>query len=148
MMIPVALIQAGFSVGNVAFNVARIAVFYRMAVIAKAQLVVFSEMAITGYPPEDLVLSAQFQDRSMAALVECAAMTADGPAMLIGSLWREDGALYNAVFLLENGKIAARQYKTICPIPACSMNSALSCPGSCRNRWSGAARSAPSSSAC
>jgi len=115
MMIPVALIQAGFSVGNVAFNVARIAVFYRMAVIAKAQLVVFSEMAITGYPPEDLVLSAQFQDRSMAALVECAAMTADGPAMLIGSLWREDGALYNAVFLLENGKIAARQYKNHLP---------------------------------
>lgn len=115
MMISIALIQASFSVGNVALNVARIAVFYRMAVIAKAQLVVFSEMAITGYPPEDLVLSAQFQERAMQAVRECAAMTVNGPAMLIGSLWRDKGALYNAVFLLENGEIASRQDKRHLP---------------------------------
>src|SRR5208282_3244485 len=103
MIFPIALIQASFPVGNVAVNVARIAVFYRMAILAKAQLVVFSEMAITGYPPEDLVMSTQFQERNMQAVEECAVMTLNGPPMLVGSLWREDGVLYNAVFLLEQG---------------------------------------------
>jgi NAD+ synthase len=115
MKLSIAMIQSSSSVGNVVANVARIAVFYRMAVVAKADLVVFPEMTIPGYPSEDLFLNAQFQDRCMSALEECARMTSSGPAMLVGTLWRDDDVLYNAVFLLDQGKIASRQYK--CHLP-------------------------------
>ncbi|MFI4940415.1 MAG: NAD+ synthase [Burkholderiales bacterium] len=115
MSLSIALVQGSFRVGNVAANVAVIAVYYRMATVARADLVVFPEMAVTGYPPEDLILSAQFQERSMRAIEECARMTSAGPAMLVGSLWREGDALYNAVFLLDQGKIAAQQYKNHLP---------------------------------
>jgi len=111
----IAIIQGSFSVGGVAVNVARIAAFYRMAAVAKADLVVFSEMTISGYPPEDLLASAQFQERNRQAVDECARMTANGPAMLIGSFWRDGDALYNAAFLLDQGKVVARQYK--CHLP-------------------------------
>jgi NAD+ synthase len=97
--------------GNIEANVARIAVLYDMAVVAKADLVVFSEMAITGYSPEDLFLSKQFQESSMQAVEECARMTTNGPAMLVGSLWREGEAIYNAVFLMEKGRFILQQYK-------------------------------------
>ncbi|HXA46767.1 MAG TPA: nitrilase-related carbon-nitrogen hydrolase, partial [Burkholderiaceae bacterium] len=115
LSLSLALIQTTFSVGNVASNIARIAVFYRLAAVAKAELVIFSEMTISGYPPEDLLFSAQFQDRCMRAVEECAAMTSDGPAMLIGSLWRDGDMLFNAVFLLDQGRIVARQYKRELP---------------------------------
>lgn len=116
--------QGSFAVGGVAANVARVKAFYRIAALAKADLVVFSEMTVPGYPPEDLLLSKSFQKRCIEALRECTEMTsAGGPAMLIGSIGREarpeadaDGAaLHNAMFLLEGGKIMAQQNKRNLP---------------------------------
>ncbi|HEY8024916.1 MAG TPA: NAD+ synthase [Burkholderiaceae bacterium] len=111
MNLSIALIQGSFAAGNIAANVARIAAFHRMATIANADMVVFPEMAITGYPPEDLLFQEVFMQRSSAALLECAKLTQHGPAILIGGLWHDGGRLYNAVFLLEDGAIVARQAK-------------------------------------
>lgn len=115
MSLSIALIQSSFAAGNIEANLARIAAFYQMAVASRADLVVFSEMAIPGYPPEDLILGKQFQECSMRAVEECARMTSKGPAMLIGSLWCEGDALYNAVFLMENGETIFRQHKRNLP---------------------------------
>ncbi|MDY7580096.1 NAD+ synthase [Herbaspirillum sp. RTI4] len=111
MSVSIALIQAAFTVGNIDANLARIAALYQVAVIAKADLVVFSEMNVTGYPPEDLILNAAFQQSAMQALEQCARMTSGGPAMLIGSLWCEEEIVFNAIFLLQDGRVAARQEK-------------------------------------
>jgi NAD+ synthase len=111
MSLTFAIIQYNFNVGFIAGNVARISALYGLAAAGSADLVVFSEMAITGYPPEDLVLSERFQELSMEAVDELALLTARGSAMLVGGLWREGDALYNAVFLLDGGKILHRQYK-------------------------------------
>jgi NAD+ synthase len=81
-----------------------------------ADLVLFSELFITGYPPEDLVLKAAFQQGAMAAVEELAKDTADGgPAVLIGTPWVKDGALHNAVALLDNGQVQAITFKNNLP---------------------------------
>src|SRR6202007_2211746 len=81
-----------------------------------AALVVRPELLIAGYPPEDLVLKPAFQSACRAAVETLARETADGgPAMLIGSPWVEEGKLYNAVALLDSGRIAALRFKANLP---------------------------------
>lgn len=81
-----------------------------------ADLVLFSELFITGYPPEDLVLKRAFQQAAMASVEELAKDTADGgPAVLIGTPWVKDGALHNAVALLDSGQVQAVTFKNNLP---------------------------------
>ncbi len=86
-----------------------------LAVRAKAgavDLVVFPEMQLIGYPAEDLVQKPSLSVRADAELERMAAATADGgPAMLLGTLHRDGDRLYNAVVLLDGGKVAAMRYK-------------------------------------
>ena len=67
-----------------------------------ADLVLYGELVLSGYPPEDLVLKPAFQQACKSALEELAADTADGgPAMLVGSPWLEGESLHNGLFLLS-----------------------------------------------
>ncbi len=112
MSLTFALAQLNLHVGCPAITVTKIGGFYELAAAAGANLVIFSEMAVTGYPPEDLVYSPFFQQLSMEAIDELATLTAqNNAAMLVGGLWREGDALYNTLFLLEGGKVVHRQYK-------------------------------------
>ncbi len=72
-----------------------------------ADLVVLSELFLSGYPPEDLVLNRSFIEAIDKAVHILAAETSQGPACLIGAPWAEGDKLYNAALLLENGRIAA-----------------------------------------
>ncbi|MFG1477735.1 NAD+ synthase [Xanthobacter sp. V4C-4] len=83
--------------------------------LSGADLVVFSELFIAGYPPEDLVLKPAFQAACRAAVEQLAAESVEGPALLIGAPWVEGGRLYNSVLLLENGAIAAVRHKVDLP---------------------------------
>src|SRR3569832_183205 len=81
-----------------------------------ADLVVLPELFIAGYPPEDLVLKPAFQAACRAAVEALARETADGgPAVLVGTPWGDDGKLYNARALLDEGRIAAIRYKVNLP---------------------------------
>ncbi|VAW04085.1 NAD synthetase / Glutamine amidotransferase chain of NAD synthetase, partial [hydrothermal vent metagenome] len=81
-----------------------------------ADLVIYSELCLIGYPPEDIVLKGAFQKAAMDRVAELAALSADGgPAMLIGSCWREGDQLYNAAILLDQGKITAIRHKVDLP---------------------------------
>jgi NAD+ synthase len=78
--------------------------------------VAFPELFLSGYPPEDLVRKPAFQAACRAMIEELARETADGgPAVLIGTPWVESGKLYNAVALLEGGRIAALRFKVNLP---------------------------------
>lgn len=108
----IAIAQLNPVVGNIDGNVEMVRAARKTAAGMGADLVVYSELVIVGYPPEDLVLKPAFQDDAEAAVRALAADTADGgPAMLVTAPWRENGRLHNAVFLLDGGKIAAIRYK-------------------------------------
>ena len=80
-----------------------------------ADLIVFPELFIAGYPPEDLVLKPAFQAACQQAVEDLARESSEGPALLIGTPWREDGKLYNAVALAEGGRVAALRFKVDLP---------------------------------
>ncbi len=104
----IALAQINPTVGDLDGNVARILDARAKAAAGGADLVVFSELVVIGYPPEDLVLKPALQAASAAAVERLAAATADdGPAMLVGAPEAADGVVYNACMLLDEGRIAA-----------------------------------------
>ncbi|HEY5794810.1 MAG TPA: NAD+ synthase [Bosea sp. (in: a-proteobacteria)] len=111
-----ALAQSNPTVGDVAGNAARIRVARRRAGEAGADLVMFPELFLCGYPPEDLVLKPAFQDACRKACEDLARETADGgPAVLLGLPWVEGGKLYNAYALLDGGVIQAVRFKVALP---------------------------------
>src|SRR3954468_19098021 len=112
----ITLAQLNPAVGDVEGNAAKARAARAQASAYGADLVLFPELFIAGYPPEDLVLKPAFQAACRAAIETLARETADGgPAMLIGSPWVEDGKLYNACALLDGGRIAALRYKANLP---------------------------------
>src|SRR6202795_2693844 len=103
-------------VGDIAGNADRARRARAKAAGDGADLVVFSELFMCGYPPEDLVLKPALQAACRVAVEALARDTADGgPAMLIGTPWVEDGKLYNAVALLDGGRIAGLRFKVDLP---------------------------------
>lgn len=78
-------------------------------------LVVFSELFITGYPPEDLVLKPAFTAQAMDEVHALAAACADGPAIAIGTPWAEEGKLFNSFAVLDGGEIIAVRHKVHLP---------------------------------
>ena len=112
----VTLAQLNPTVGDVAGNAAKARIARKQAAADGADLIVFPELFIAGYPPEDLVLKPAFQAACRAAIEELARETADGgPAMLVGSPWVNEGKLHNAVALLDGGRIAALRFKVNLP---------------------------------
>jgi len=108
----IALAQIDPTVGDLDGNVARILAARAQAAAGGADLVIFSELVVIGYPPEDLVLKPALQAASAEAVARLAAATADGgPAMLIGAPEAADGVVYNASMLLDAGRVAAVRRK-------------------------------------
>ena len=106
------LAQRNPTVGDITANVALIRESRAVAAKAGADLVVYTELVVCGYPPEDLVLKPLFQERVEAAVHDLARDTADGgPAMLVSAPWRHEGALYSAALLLDGGDVAATRLK-------------------------------------
>jgi len=111
-----ALAQLNPVLGDIAGNLARARAARAEAAAAGADLIVFTELYMCGYPPEDLVLKPAFQSACMTAVEDFARDTADGgPAVLVGTPWREGEALMNAVCLLNAGRIEAVRTKVDLP---------------------------------
>jgi NAD+ synthase len=112
----ITLAQLNPTVGDIDGNAVKARAARARAKADGADLVVLSELFIAGYQPEDLVKKPAFQSACRSAIEELARETADGgPAMLIGTPWVEDGKLYNAVALLDGGKVASLRFKANLP---------------------------------
>jgi NAD+ synthase len=111
----ITLAQMNQSVGDLAGNAS--AMLAARARAAKgpnggSDLIVFPELQLIGYPPEDLILKPALIERAAAELEKLAQATAsNGPAMLVGSVFVRDGALHNGVALLDQGKVVATRFK-------------------------------------
>ncbi len=103
-------------VGDIEGNLKKARAARAQAAAAGADLLVLSELFIAGYPPEDLVLKPAFQDSCRAAVEAFAKDTADGgPGVVVGTPWPEDGKVYNAVALLDEGRVQGLRYKVELP---------------------------------
>ena len=108
-----ALAQHDFPVGAVTANAAKIADLMTEADHGGARLVVFPELALSGYPPEDLLLRPSFLAACAAELQSLAAQT-HGTAALVGHPHSE-GELFNAASLLREGCIEVTTHKQALP---------------------------------
>ncbi len=101
----ITLAQLNPVLGDISGNVAKAMAAHQQAKTAKADLLALPEMFLTGYQTQDLILKPAFQADAAAQLLHLAQECADGPAMAIGAPLVENGMLYNAYFLLQNGKV-------------------------------------------
>jgi NAD+ synthase len=105
----IALAQLNPTLGAINANLARAR--EARAEAQDADLILFPELFICGYPPEDLVLRPSFVEACRVAVEELAKDTVTGPAMLMGLPWRDGDKLYNSVALLANGRIETLRHK-------------------------------------
>jgi len=111
----IAVAQLNPIVGDIAGNADKARAARLTAAQAGADLVALPELFLCGYPPEDLVLKPALQAACRAKIEELARESADGPALLIGTPWAEEGKLCNAYCLLDRGAIAAVRRKVNLP---------------------------------
>jgi NAD+ synthase (glutamine-hydrolysing) len=110
----IALAQHRFPVGDIDGNVEKILELSRQAVEQQADLIVFPELTITGYPPEDLLLRPSLGTRVSGALRKL--FDAKLPiALVVGYPQREDGKLYNKAMVIHQGQMIADYRKQHLP---------------------------------
>ena len=112
----IALAQLNPRLGDVAGNCDRLAKARGEAAKNGAVVIVTPEMYLSGYPCDDLVLRDDFMGDVAAGIDRLATMTADGgPAIIVGAPHAENGHIFNAVFVLDDGQIIARRDKVNLP---------------------------------
>ncbi|MFN4201527.1 MAG: NAD+ synthase [Tabrizicola sp.] len=105
------LAQLNPVVGDIAGNAARARAAWQRGREDGADMVALTEMFVTGYQTQDLVLKPAFVTAAIAAIEELAKTCADGPALGIGGPVRQGGHLYNGYYVLDCGKVHARVLK-------------------------------------
>jgi NAD+ synthase/NAD+ synthase (glutamine-hydrolysing) len=116
----IALGQINTTVGDIEGNVALMTRMAKQAAERGAELVVFPELSVTGYPPRDLVERRRFVDRSEDGIRRLAAATADLPlAVIAGYVGRSAGTTgkqtTNSAAILQGGRSVLRQNKMLLP---------------------------------
>ncbi|SFQ95126.1 NAD+ synthase [Desulfoscipio geothermicus] len=110
----IALAQINPVVGDLHYNTEKILTYTEKAKSAGAELVVFPELTLTGYPPRDLLFCNKFLDAVEAGVEKLLPASRD-IGILIGAPCRDAGKLYNAALLLHGGKVTGKQYKSLIP---------------------------------
>ncbi len=112
--INLAIAQINCVLGDIAGNSAKIFAAATQAKADGASILLTPELALTGYPPEDLLLREDFNQASEAALLALAKKI-QGITLLVGHPRVHEGACYNAASVLQDGKILATYHKQALP---------------------------------
>src|SRR5439155_18321201 len=114
----IALAQINPTVGDIAGNIAKHLDFIARAKAGGANLVVFPELSVIGYPPKDLLLKSQFVEDNLRG-VRAIAARVSGIDAIVGYAERNEQPvgrpLHNAVAVLREGQIVSRHFKTLLP---------------------------------
>lgn len=113
-LIRLAQAQINSVVGDLSFNADKISSYISMAQDAGADIVAFPEMAVTGYPPEDLLFKSHFIQRNIDALNSVVRSVKDIVAV-VGFVDRRRNAIYNAAAIIHKRRILAIYHKMILP---------------------------------
>ena len=113
-MITFALAQHDFLVGDIRGNLCKSHDLIAAAKAENADLILFPELALTGYPPEDLLLRPGFL-RSVHHAVDELTASVQGIDVVIGHPWEDQGHCHNAVSWLREGRLAGRYFKHLLP---------------------------------
>ena len=116
-MLKIALGQFNAVVGDLHANAEKMRSLYDKAIAAGVDVVVFPELALCGYPPEDLLLKAHFVADNRVAL-ETLAAKCPGLTMLVGFPESHLGKTYNAMAVLRDGQFRKSIASASCPITA------------------------------
>ena len=108
-----AMAQVNVVVGDIDGNAKKIVEWIDRARDAGADVVTFPELALTGYPPEDLLLKPQFIDANLAAIEKVISCTRDITA-IIGFVDRKDD-IFNAAAVAQNGNLVTTYHKMYLP---------------------------------
>jgi NAD+ synthase (glutamine-hydrolysing) len=117
----IALAQLNPTIGDFQGNLAQIEAVIKNTAAAAPDLIVFSELFLTGYPPRDFLDRRDFIDAAERALAQCVELSANhpAPALLVGALRparRSTGnGLSNSAVLIRGGRILFEQAKTLLP---------------------------------
>ena len=112
----IALAQLNPTIGALQENAEKVETYYAKAKANGADLVVFTELSLSGYPPKDLLLYESFLDQEKDLILhKLAPLTESGPPMIIGTAHRQSGKLYNGAFYIETGSIKSIHLKTLLP---------------------------------
>lgn len=106
-LLRVAICQANFTVGDLSGNKRKIVSFFERAQKFKPDLVIFPELALLGYPPEDLVLKPHFRKACKKFLDEIVRESKGSSLVVVGCLEEEGGRVYNSAALIQRGKLLA-----------------------------------------
>lgn len=99
--------QGNFTVGDIAGNVSRIKAGIDRALSDKSDVVVFPELAVTGYPPEDLIFKPQFIQSGLEGMREIEKYSKGKPLLIVtGFIHKTDDNVYNSAAVIHNGKTA------------------------------------------
>ena len=109
--------QLNVTVGAIAANCVKISEAYKSASQEGADIVLTPELSVTGYPLEDLVLKSHFFEQARSAVEKLALITQGekSAGLIVGSPWHDGEKLYNAVVLLDDGKVQEVRYKAELP---------------------------------
>ena len=111
----VVMAQLDFLVGDIPGNTRKVIdAAHRAEKELAADIVVFPELCLTGYPPEDLLLRPSMDLRISEAL-ETLQSESLGPAIVVGAPVRQDRLLYNAALVIDQGRISGRYFKRFPP---------------------------------
>jgi NAD+ synthase len=111
----IAIAQLNPVVGDIAGNLEKARDAWGEARAMGADLLVLTELFLCGYPPEDLVLRPAVQLACREAAETLAAATADGPGIVVGCPWVDEGGLRNSILLIDGGRIAGIRHKVELP---------------------------------